>query len=633
MYIYSKKQKLFFTFSILLAGFLIPALFSYLVNIKEISILKKNPNNFNTAIVNQSNTKTEEKNEIKYYYSNKDWDKKIKVSAKSYIVGDLKTGEIILGKDETEVYPIASVSKLMTAIIADEIAKDDETAKVSKRALNTPGENGNFKLGEKIKISDLYYPLLLESSNDAAEIFAENFGRESFLSKMNLQAEKIKMTSTHFDDPSGLSSNNTSSAEDLFKLTGYVYENKPDIFKITTKKNYNNKKHAWYSNNQFLRESGYTGGKSGTSVFAKQAVVSTFNLPLGENTKRPIGIVLLQSSDRYGDVKKIVQYLNKNVYFGGPADAKADWIKERLNLPDIREPDFLTLVFGGDIMLDRGVKNSVIKNFNNDYSYLFDKLNIIRDADIAFANLEGPASDKGQDSSNLYSFRMAPETLPALKSAGFSILSVANNHVGDWGRVAYADTLSRLSENEIAYTGGGILDTAKSPTIIEKYGFKIGFLGFTDVGPNNMKAEEQSEGVLLASDPDYEKIIADAGRQVDYLVVSIHFGTEYTNKHNKRQETLAHTAIDNGAKFVIGHHPHVVQDTEVYKNGFIAYSLGNLIFDQNFSADTMAGMLLKIKLARDGTFSIQKNTVKLNKVFQPEKIILGKEEKIKTISR
>lgn len=629
MRIYSNKQKIFFTILIFVLGFLLPALLSYLAHSQKISVLNKKSQNQLSASVNQSVANSEENTEPKYYYSNKDWDKKIKISAKSYIVGDLKTGEIILGKDETQVYPIASISKLMTAVVADEISKGDEVAKVSKRALNTVGENGNFKLNEKVKITDLYYPLLIESSNDAAEIFAENFGRESFLSKMNLEAEKIKMTSTHFDDPSGLSSENTSSAEDLFKLTGYVYQSKPDILKITTKKSYNNKKHAWYSNNQFLREKGYTGGKSGTSPFAKQAVVSTFNLHLGENVDRPVGIVLLQSNDRVGDVKKIVQYLNKNVYFGGPADAKADWIKERLNLPDIREPDFLTLVFGGDIMLDRGVKNSVIKNFNNDYSFLFDKLNIVREADIAFANLEGPASDKGTDSGNLYSFRMAPETIPALKSAGFSVLSVANNHVGDFGRVAYADTLARLTENEIAYTGGGILDTAKNPTIIEKYGFKIGFLGFTDVGPNNMKAEEQSEGVLLASDPDYEKIIADASRQVDYLVVSLHFGTEYTNKHNKRQESLAHSAIDNGAKFVIGHHPHVVEDTEVYKNGFIAYSLGNLIFDQNFRTDTMAGMLLKIKLAHDGTFSIQKNTVKLNKVFQPSQVILGKEEKIK----
>jgi len=80
---------------------------------------------------------------------------------------------------------------------------------------------------------------------------------------------------------------------------------------------------------------------------------------------------------------------------------------------------------------------------------------------------------------------------------------------------------------------------------------------------------------------------------------------------------------------VIGHHPHVIEDTEVYKNSFIAYSLGNFIFDQGFSENTMQGMLLEIKLNRDGNMSIIKNTVKLNKSFQPEKIIFGKEEKIK----
>jgi poly-gamma-glutamate synthesis protein (capsule biosynthesis protein) len=323
--------------------------------------------------------------------------------------------------------------------------------------------------------------------------------------------------------------------------------------------------------------------------------------------------------------------LKKNIYYGGPADANTNWVGERIMAtPEIKDPDFVTLAFGGDIMLDRGVRNSVIKNFNNDYSSLFEKLDTFKKTDISFANLEGTASDQGVDKKNLYSFRMDPSVVPALKGAGFNVLSMANNHVGDWGRLAYIDTLSRLKENEILYAGGGNNSAeAEMPAIIEKYGMKIGFIAFSDVGPNDMKAEPEKAGLLLASNPRFEEIIKNASKQVDYLIVSFHFGEEYKTKHNARQESLAHRAVDNGAKLVIGAHPHVVQDTEVYKNSYIAYSLGNLIFDQAFSTNTMQGMLLYVKLNRDGSMSIRKDTVKLSKAFKPETVIKGKEEKVK----
>ena len=170
---------------------------------------------------------------------------------------------------------------------------------------------------------------------------------------------------------------------------------------------------------------------------------------------------------------------------------------------------------------------------------------------------------------------------------------------------------------------------AETPAIIEKYGIKIGFLAFSDVGPNWMEAGEDKAGLLLANDPRFEEIIKNASQLVDYLVVSFHFGDEYQTTHNARQEHLAHKAADNGAKIVIGHHPHVIEDTEIYGESYIAYSLGNFIFDQKFSKNTMEGMLLEIKLNRDGSITAKKNTVKLNSVFQPDKIVIGQEEKIK----
>jgi D-alanyl-D-alanine carboxypeptidase len=571
-----------------------------------------------------------EETKPQYFYLNKDVGVQPKISAKAFLVGDLNTGEIILAQNQDQKFPIASTSKLMTALVTTEITKPEDIAQVTKKALAAHGTNGELRLGDKIKTSDLLYPLLLESSNDAAEVLAQYFGRDIFIAKMNQEAEKLQMTETSFADPSGLTPKNQSTVSDLFKLSGYLIQNKPDLFTLTTKRSYSNKKQSWSNISQFLHEDGYLGGKSGYTDEAKQTVVSLFNLPLGETGVRPIAITLLQSNDRRKDVRAILNYLKKNIYYGGLSDANTNWVQEKVGVPDIKDPNFVTLAFAGDIMLDRGVKASVVKNFNNDYSALFAKLDILRKSDIAFANLEGTVSDQGKDQKNLYSFRMDPSVIPALKGAGLSILSVANNHVGDWGLPAYADTLARLKDNEILYTGGGKKKTeAKTPVIIEKYGMKIGFLGFSDVGPKWMEAGAEKTGILLASDPDFDTIIQNASKQVDYLVVSFHFGEEYQTTHNARQEYLAHQAVDDGAKIVIGHHPHVIEDTEIYKNSLIAYSLGNFIFDQSFSKATMQGLLLEIKLSRDGSMTVKKYTTQLNPAFQLDKILVGKEEKLK----
>jgi D-alanyl-D-alanine carboxypeptidase len=572
----------------------------------------------------------EENNASQNFYFIKDINKRPKITAETYLVGDLDTGEIILEKDKDKKFPIASVSKLMTATLSKEIQNQEETTQISKKVLSTYGENGDFHLNEKIKVADLIYPLLLESSNDAAEAIAENSGRDLFIKKMNEKAKELELKNTSFMDPSGLSELNQSTTYDLFKFSQYLKEKMPGLLQISTKKSFNNKKHVWFNNSQFLNLTGYQGGKRGYIDESKETALSLFTLPLGSTGIRNIGIILLRSSDRYKDVRNILGYLNKNVYYGGTDDANLAWVKNKEGMLDDSEPNFVTLLFGGDLMLDRGVKSSVLKNFSGDYSLLFEKLDILKNADIIFANLEGTASDKGTDRKSLYSFRMNPSVIPALKGAGFSVLSVANNHVADWGREAYVDTLARLKENEISYTGGGInLSEAEKPVILEKNGMKIGYLGFSDKGPNWMKADQDQAGILLASNPRFNEIIKNASSLVDYLVISIHFGEEYQKKHNERQEFLAHSAIDNGAKIVIGHHPHVMEDTEIYKNGFIAYSLGNFIFDQYFSKDTMQGMLLQIKLSKDGSMLVQKNTMQLNRVFQPDKLIKGAEEKIK----
>jgi poly-gamma-glutamate synthesis protein (capsule biosynthesis protein) len=285
------------------------------------------------------------------------------------------------------------------------------------------------------------------------------------------------------------------------------------------------------------------------------------------------------------------------------------------------KPIITKVYFVGDMMLARGVQSSVNKNFGGDFSSLFENVPELKEADILFANLEGPISENGNNVGSKYSFRIKPAVLPVLKEAGFDILSFANNHVGDWNVKAFNDTLVHLKDNNILVTGAGENKAeAEKVTIIEKNGIRFGFIGFSDVGPNWMQAKENSSGILLASDPNYASIISKAKEECDFLFVSIHFGEEYKKTHNKRQENLAHTAIDNGADMVIGHHPHVTQDMEEYNGKTIIYSLGNFIFDQYFSEDTMKGMVFEVTFEDKKVTNTKQKEVILNRSYQPKGI-------------
>lgn len=288
----------------------------------------------------------------------------------------------------------------------------------------------------------------------------------------------------------------------------------------------------------------------------------------------------------------------------------------------IEVPDYVTITFAGDAMLDRGVEASVNKNLEGDYSKLFDNIDIFQGDDISFLNLEGPVSDVGHNVGSKYSFRMDPRVISALKTNGIDIVSFANNHVGDYTVQAFIDTLERLNNGEILFAGAGFnYAEATTPTVIEKNDIKTCFLASSDVGPSWMKATEKSAGILLANDPDFAGIISRAKINCDILIVSFHWGDEY-KPHNARQSKLAHLAIDNGADIVVGAHPHVAQDIEIYNGKPIMYSLGNLIFDQSWSEETMRGLVVQMQVEKSGFVrNIQEYTTQQNKFFQIETIM------------
>ncbi len=291
------------------------------------------------------------------------------------------------------------------------------------------------------------------------------------------------------------------------------------------------------------------------------------------------------------------------------------------NLDPLIENETHTLLFTGDIMLNRGVKKMIEKH-GKDYTFPFLKIKeTLQNADILFGNLESVISDKGVKIGSIYSFRAEPEAIEGLSCAGFNIVSLANNHAFDYGREAFEDTMSRLKEKQIAYTGGGFnKKEAHSPAILSLgvEELKVGFLGYTEFLYPYAFAEENRSGISVFSKENMKRDIKRARDDVDFLVVTFHYGDEYQKKPNERQVFLSRKAIDYGADIVIGHHPHVTQPVEKYNGKYIAYSLGNFVFDQYFSEETMRGFMLELKIKQGDVVEVNKIHYELNGKYQPE---------------
>lgn len=286
------------------------------------------------------------------------------------------------------------------------------------------------------------------------------------------------------------------------------------------------------------------------------------------------------------------------------------------------ETDNIRLGFVGDIMLDRGVRSKILLYGDGSYNFPFQfASSALRSYDILFGNLEAPISDKGANRGSIYSFRMDPQVANALSNAGFDVMSVANNHIGDWGEAAMADTFMRLKNAGIMPAGGGANEkSAHEPKIFQVRGVKIAYLAYSQFGKGYTEAGNTTPGIaiidndFITRDASYAKSIADI------VVVSFHFGDEYEDKQNMFQESTSHIAIDAGADLVVGHHPHVIEPIEKYKGKTIAYSLGNFVFDQIFSSKTMTGMMLSVSLKGKSIERVSTTTIILNSNFQPQLI-------------
>lgn len=244
-----------------------------------------------------------------YYFQSQDY-KVPNTSGLAYVVGDVDTGEIIIEKNPDMVLPIASISKLVTAVVAKEYMNQHETVSVSRSSVEMYGTFGRLSTGEKILITDLYYPLIMESSNDAAEVFAESFGYDGFINLMNSKVAEFGMKDSSFVEPSGLSEKNISTASDLFKLAQNITKTYPEIWDISRVRQYSILKHTWSNGSVLARRNDYIGGKNGFTYEADHTTVVILNLQM-EGGPRRIAITLLKSSSREKDVDSLARFISK----------------------------------------------------------------------------------------------------------------------------------------------------------------------------------------------------------------------------------------------------------------------------------------------------------------------------------
>ncbi len=278
----------------------------------------------------------------------------------------------------------------------------------------------------------------------------------------------------------------------------------------------------------------------------------------------------------------------------------------------------VTLVAVGDIMLSRHVWTKILDHGGDPRHPFLETAELTKNADIAFANLETPVSDLAAPPAEGMSFIAPVKSIDGLEYAGFDIVSLANNHTENFGDEALLDSIEQLESRGIMAVGAGEnIEQAHKPDILEVKGNKIAFLAYEDVVPDAYAAGKSEPGVAWMDIELLEQDIKQIRDEVDYVIISMHSGTEYVFDPIAAQKEFAHAAVDAGADLVIGHHPHVVQDKEIYKDKQIIYSLGNFVFDQMWSEETRRGEVLTATLDNGEVKDIEFTKIRIYDYNQP----------------
>lgn len=282
-----------------------------------------------------------------------------------------------------------------------------------------------------------------------------------------------------------------------------------------------------------------------------------------------------------------------------------------------------SLIAGGDVAISRSKGHGALGALAP----------IFKKAGVAFFNLELPLSLRGKAQPDKILLRGTPEMADALTEAGLDTVSLANNHMFDYGDDAFADTLALLKEIGLPHTGAGMnLAAARRPSILERGGLKIGILCFSSILPRGYAATKSRPGlnairaitayeawrdvneypgtapriVTWTNTEDMARMKRDISalkKRVDVVMVNHHWGTSMLHGHQDYQTELGRASVDAGADLVLGGHAHVLQGIEMYKGVPIVYSMGNLIFDFKipfFTAASKQTFLFRCTLKKGG---------------------------------
>ncbi len=277
-----------------------------------------------------------------------------------------------------------------------------------------------------------------------------------------------------------------------------------------------------------------------------------------------------------------------------------------------------TLAATGDIIPARSINFGVARHKSPLWPYLkvADTFHT-KKSDLVFINLETPLINDCPLTDSGMIFCGDRTNIEGLKYIGVSVASLANNHAGNYGTKGVLETANLLNKNGILATGidGAVIKNIK--------GVKFAFLGYNDI-------TKPQPGISNVDEQNLKNQIADAKQKADIIVVTFHWGVEYTNQPDDRQRYLGHLAIDAGADLIIGNHPHWIQPVELYKGKLITYAHGNFVFDQMWSEKTREGVVGWYTFYDYELIDVQFLPVQIDDYGQPHFLEGSKKEEVLT---
>lgn len=238
---------------------------------------------------------------------------------------------------------------------------------------------------------------------------------------------------------------------------------------------------------------------------------------------------------------------------------------------------------------------------------------IFKDKDILFGNLETVLSNYGRKTEKAVSLHTSPEKVFYLTDARFDILNIANNHMMDLGLEGFNETLEVLNRNNLKFVGAGNQKFNQPYQIIDKRGIRFGFLGYWEGGFRDPK---ESVFINRINEENISADIRNLRLQCDFIIISLHWGIENVFYPSPQQIKLARHFIDSGATLILGHHSHAVQGLESYKNGLIAYSLGNFQFEAE-KEKTRRSIILSVEISKNGIENYKAIPIRIDENFLP----------------